>query len=105
MWRDGEVGDPEPVHLRGPQEEVDLNLFPETNVPWGELAGWADRAEEATATAEPVAIEDPAAAYLVVRRSYTDDRPIVVMIYVNGPRRSGFVEFDAAGELLTTQVS
>jgi len=29
----------------------------------------------------------------------------VVTVYVTGPRRSGYVEFDPAGELLTTQVS
>ena len=104
-WRDGEVGEPEPVHLSGPQEEVDLELFPETNVPWDELPGWAERAEEATATNEPVAIEDPVASYILVRRSFSDDRPITVSVYINGPRRSGYVEFDTAGEIIMTNVS
>ena len=105
IWRDGDVGEPEPVHLSGPQEEVDLQLFPETNVPWDQIPGWVERAEEATATNEPIAIEEPAASYVLVRRSYSDDRPIVVSVYITGPRRSGYVEFDTAGEILATNVS
>jgi hypothetical protein len=104
-WRDGDVGDPEPVHLSGPQEEVDLELFPASAVRWSDLAGMAAEAEDRLEAAEPVPIEEPAASYVSVGRSSADDRPLTVSVYVNGPRRSGYVELSPEGEVLQTYVS
>ncbi|HEX8802785.1 MAG TPA: hypothetical protein VF743_01290, partial [Acidimicrobiales bacterium] len=105
-WRDGDVGDPEPVHLTGPQADVELRLFALSAVPWRDLAELAARAEDRLETAEPTRVEEPHAGYVVVRRSTGgDDRPLTISVYVEGPRRSGYVEFSPQGEVLTASVS
>ena len=104
-WRDGDVGDPEPVHLSGPQEEIELELFPASAVRWSDLAGMAAEAEDRLEVAEPIRIEEPEASYVSVGRSSGDDRPLTVSVYVNGPRRSGYVELSPEGEVLQTYVS
>lgn len=104
-WRGGEVGDAEPVHLTGPQEEVDLELFPLSAVSWADLHELVAEAEDRLEAAEPVAVEEPRAGYVSIGRSSSDDRPLTLTVYVEGPRRSGYVEFSARGDVLTTNVS
>jgi hypothetical protein len=106
-WRDGEVGPSEPVQLSGPQEAVDASLFPTSAVPWKRLAAIVRDAEQAALHNRPLRIEEPRAQYVIVERSTSsaDDGRVLLRIYINGPRRSGYVETTATGEIRTVNVS
>jgi hypothetical protein len=106
-WRDGDVPPPEPVQLSGPQEEVEASLFPTSAVQWAELSSMVRTAERATLHNTPLRIEEPAAQYVIVDRSSSsaDDGRVLVRIYVTGPRRSGYVEMTASGEIRSVNVS
>ena len=107
QWRDGVVPPPEPVSLSGPQEDVEASLFPTSSVRWAELSSMVRAAERATLHNTPLRIEEPAAQYVSVDRSSSsaDDGRVLVRIYVTGPRRSGYVEMTAGGEIRSVNVS
>ncbi len=106
-WRDGEVGPAEAVQLTGPQEDVDASLFPTSAVPWTRLASIVRDAERAALHNSPLRIEEPRAHYVIAERSTSsaDDGRVLLRIYINGPRRSGYVEATATGEIRTVNVS
>ncbi len=104
-WRDDEVSAPEPVHLSGPQEDVDASLYPTTAVNLGRLPDIVRDAEHELATARPVRIEEALATYLYIERSTSLDGRVVIRLSISGPRRSGNVETTASGEILTATVS
>jgi hypothetical protein len=106
-WRGDSVSGPEPVHLSGPQEEVDASLFPTTAVQWRDIPDIVREVETRARHARPTRIEDAAASYLIVDRSTSseDDGRVEISIYLNGPRRSGNAELTASGEILTLNVS
>jgi len=105
-FRGGQVVPPEPVHLTGPQEEVEASLFPTTSVDWREIPDMVRRAERAAKDAKPVRIEDARANYLIVNRSTSpeDDGRVELTIYLGGPRRSGRAELSATGDIVTLVV-
>jgi len=106
-WRDGSVSGPEPVHLSGPQEEVEASLFPTSSVQWRDIPDIVREVERRARHARPTRIEDATATYLIVERSTSseDDGRVEMTIYLNGPRRSGSAELTAAGEIITLTVS
>jgi hypothetical protein len=106
-WRDDSVSGPEPVHLSGPQEEVEASLFPTTAVQWRDIPDIVREVETRARHARPTRIEDAAASYLIVERSTSseDDGRVEISIYLNGPRRSGNAELTASGDIITLNVS
>jgi hypothetical protein len=106
-WRDDDVDGPEPVQLTGPQEDVDASLYPSSAVQWERIPTLARKAEEAAEHAEPIRIEEPRATYVNVERSTSseDDGRIIVRFSISGPRRSGYVETTASGEIREVVVS
>ena len=104
-WRDGVVEPPEPVHLSGPQEDVDASLYPTTAVSLGDLARIVKRAERRLENAQPIRIEEARASYLYIERSSSLDGRVTIRISISGPRRSGQVETTATGEILDATVS
>ena len=106
-WRADSVSGPEPVHLSGPQEEVDASLFPTTAVRWADIPDIVRDVEARARRARPTRIEDATASYLIVRRSTSseDDGRVEIAVYLNGPRRSGNAELTASGDLITLTVS
>jgi hypothetical protein len=106
-WRDGDVAPPTPVQLSGPQEEVDASLFPTSAVRWTALPSMVANAERAAFHNKPLRIEEPRASYVTVDRSTsaTDDGRVLIRIYISGPRRSGYVEMDATGEIRSVNVN
>jgi hypothetical protein len=107
-WRDGDgVDPPEPVQLSGPQEETAAQLFPSTAVDWSKIARYVRRAEQRALHARPIRIEDPRASYVFVERSTSseDDGRITIRVSIDGPRRDGYVEMSASGEILSVEVS
>lgn len=101
-YRDGQVGAPEPVHLTGPQEEVEASLFPTTGVDWRTIPEMVRQVERAARRATPIRIEEAKADYVIVRRSTVpdDDGRVQLLIYLSGPRRSGRAELTANGEIV-----
>jgi hypothetical protein len=106
-WRATGVFGPEPVHLTGPQEDVDASLFPTTAVRWREVPEIVAEVEAEARRARPIRIEGARASYLIVRRSTSseDDGRVEIDVYLDGPRRSGYAELTATGELIALHVS
>jgi hypothetical protein len=107
QWRDGSVSGPEPVHLSGPQEEVDASLFPTTAVRWRDIPDFVRDVETRARHARPIRVEDAVASYLIVERSTSSDEDgrVEIRIYLSGPRRSGYAELAATGEIVSLNVS
>ena len=57
--------------------------------------------------ARPIRIEGARASYLIVRRStsFEDDGRVEINLYLAGPRRTGYAELTATGELIALHVS
>ncbi|MSO79969.1 MAG: hypothetical protein EXQ79_10270 [Acidimicrobiia bacterium] len=104
-WRDDEVSAPEPVHLSGPQEDVDASLYPTTAVDLARLPDIVRTAERELETARPIRIEEAVATYLYIERSTSLDGRVVIRLSISGPRRSGNVETTSSGEILNATVS
>jgi len=106
-WRDGSVSGPEAVHLSGPQEDVEASLFPTTAVRWRDVPDIVREVEARARVASPTRIEDATASYLIVERSTSsaDDGRVAIRIYLDGPRRSGYAELSAAGDIVSLTVS
>ena len=106
-WRDGEVGVPTPVHLSGPQEDVEASLYPLRSVHWEDLPAMVKDAERAAEGATPIGIEDARAGYVIVDRTTVSDgdSQVIVRIYLEGPRRSGYAELTSTGEIISVNVS
>src|SRR4029453_10631012 len=107
QWRDGSVTGPEPVHLSGPQEEVGASLFPTTAVRWRDIPAFVREVETRARHARPIRVEDAVASYLIVERSTSPDEDgrVEIRIYLSGPRRSGYAELTATGEIVSLNVS
>ena len=104
-WRDDSVESPDPVHLSGPQEEVDASLYPTTAVELRELPAIVRAAEDRLENARPIRVEQARVTYLYIERNTTLDGRVVIRISVTGPRRSGNVVATASGEILEATVS
>jgi hypothetical protein len=105
-WRDGTVSGPDPVHLSGPQENVDASLFPTSAIRWSDLPEYVSAVEAKARHARPIKIEGARASYVIVQRSTSPDEDgrIGMTIYLEGPRRSGRAELTASGEVVSLQV-
>ena len=106
-WRDGTVEPSEPVHLSGPQEEVDASLFSTSAVNLKQLPSIVLAAEQTLQHAKPIRIEQARGSYIDIQRSTSSelDGRITIHISVEGPRRSGTVETGSNGDILSTNVS
>jgi hypothetical protein len=105
-WRNGSVEPPEPVQLTGPQEAIEAELFPSTAVDWRTLPQRVREAEAAAEANRPLRVEDARGQYLFVERSTSPelDGRVILRIYLQGPRRGGYVEMTSSGEILSVIV-
>jgi hypothetical protein len=104
-WRDDSVESPEPVHLSGPQEDIDASLYPTTAVDLSELPNIVRAAEARLKNARPIRVEQARVTYLYIERDTSLDGRVVIHISVTGPRRSGNVVTTASGEILEATVT
>jgi hypothetical protein len=106
-WRATGVSGPDPVHLTGPQEDVEASLFPTTAVRWRDIPQMVREVETRARDARPIRIEGARVSYLIVRRSTSPDADgrVEIDVYLGGPRRSGYAELTATGELIALHVS
>ncbi len=106
-WRDDAVDAPTPVHLSGPQEEVEAALYSSNAVRWQDIPKFVREVEKAAETATPIRIEDAVVSYVYVERSTSSDLDgrVVIRMSISGPRRSGSAEMTSSGEILSLTVS
>lgn len=106
-WRDGTVAPPTAVALSGPQEDVEASLFPTSAVRWRDIPEIVQEVEARARRAQPLRIEEATASYLFVERSTSsdDDGRVEIRIYLGGPRRSGYADLTASGDLITLTVN
>jgi hypothetical protein len=93
-WRDGAPKQPSP---QPNDEEAADHACAVSDVDWPRVA---------TAMVDIVrvaGVEDGAVGHVIITRSTTaPEQPVVVRVYVNGPRASSVVELSAEGELIRT---
>lgn len=95
-WRSGEVGDPQP-EPNDPQ--LESQLFGSADVDWTTIA------TVASAAPALLSVEQGEVSHIIVDRwSFaTGSSPVVVRVYVSGPRGGGYLEADPlTGEVLAT---
>jgi hypothetical protein len=97
-WRDGSVGPSSPVQLIG-EGDLEANLFSDTEVNWAAIPGLIE------ASAAALAIEGGEVTHVIVERNLPFTADVVIRVYVNGPRSSGFVEADAQGNITAVRPS
>lgn len=93
-WRMGHITGPEPE-----QNDADApsKVFTAADVDWAAISAVADTA------ASVLQVEQGAVAYVLVSRdSFTEGAPVIVRIYVTGPRGSRYMEVAADGTVLRT---
>ena len=96
--RDGVLGESSPVRLVG-GGDLEANLFSSTDVKWKAIPALVASAVEVTG------VEDGEVTHVIVQRNLPFTADVVIRVYVNGPRTSGFVEADAQGNILEINVS
>jgi len=97
-WRDGSVGVSSPVQLIG-EGDLEANLYSDTEVNWAAIPGLIE------ASAAALAIEGGEVTHVIVERNLPFTADVVIRVYVNGPRNSGFVEADAQGNITAVRPS
>lgn len=97
-YRDGELEDPEPIHVTNSDlEELPQRVFLLSEVRWDLVAGLAQTA------VTQLGIEDGIVNHLGVDRTY-DTLELRLSLSVSGPRRSGSLEATADGTVLEAQL-
>jgi hypothetical protein len=97
-WRDGLLGEPAPVRLVG-DGDLEANLFSDTDVRWKAIP---DLVAGALSVTE---IADGEVTHVIVQRNLPFSDQVVIRVYVDSPRKSGFIEADAQGNVLRVNVS
>lgn len=93
-FRDGVVGESSPVQLVG-DGDLEASLFSISDLDMSQIPRLVTEAPGLTKVEEPVVV------YVRIERSsFIEGFPVTFKIYVNGPRSSGYVEYDAAGTLI-----
>jgi hypothetical protein len=97
-FRDGELEDPDPIHVTNRDlEELPNRLFSLADVRWDVVAQLSQ-----TAVAQ-LGIEDGVVNHMGVDRTY-DTHELRLSLSVTGPRRSGSLEATADGTVLGTEL-
>jgi hypothetical protein len=89
-YRDGRLGAPLEMTLRGPGE-LGENLFFLSEVSLAELPTLADKARKSV---DP---EDGVVDYVLVRRALPFDTDVRLRVFVKSPRRDGYLDADRTG--------
>ncbi|MGH9049227.1 MAG: hypothetical protein ACRDY4_05805 [Acidimicrobiia bacterium] len=98
IYRDGALGDPEPVHVdQTVLDELPNRLFSLSDVNWNAVSTVAEVAMV------QLQIEDAEVNHLGVDRSH-DSGAVELSLSVSGPRRSGSVEATADGTVTEARV-
>jgi hypothetical protein len=91
-WRVGEVSTPEP---QSNDADAPGKVFNVTDVNWSAIA------QAVLDAPRELNVEEGKVSYVFVSRDmFADGTPVVARIYVDGPRSSGYVEVDSAGNVL-----
>jgi len=97
-YRDGELEDPEPIHVTNSDlEELPQRVFLLSEVSWDVVAGLAQTA------VTQLGIEDGIVNHMGVGRTY-DTLELRLSLSVSGPRRSGSLEATADGTVLEAEL-
>lgn len=93
-FRNGAIGTSTPVELLG-DGDLESSLWSLADVDISQIPRLVAEAPGLTA------IEEPEIVYVRIERSvFHDGFPVTMKVYLDGPRGSGYVEYDAAGNLI-----
>jgi hypothetical protein len=100
VLRDGVIGDQRPVHT-SVHDDLDAQVFSLRAVRWDLLSGLVDKAET------DLKIEDARASHISISRvDGADGRGAAqIAIYVSGPRRSGALQAEGDGTIISIEQS
>jgi hypothetical protein len=91
-WR-GTVGEPSPVRLNG-VDDLEVNLFSDDEADWTVIPALVAAAPALTE------IADGEVSHVIVERPLPFSSDVRMRIFVSSPRTSGYVDADAAGNVI-----
>jgi hypothetical protein len=95
LWR-GDLGEPAPVRLGG-LDDLEQALYPVDGADWTALPDLVASAPQLTG------ISDGEVTHVIVARPLPFSTDVRMRVFVYGPRSSGFVDADAAGNVIDVQ--
>jgi hypothetical protein len=92
-YRDGEVGDSDPVSLGSDKKKLDSILFPLDSVDLTMIPGLVERARTALKD-----VENGKASHIIIEKGSFGRGEPVIRVYISGERDSGYVEYSLKGQ-------
>ncbi|MBI4703567.1 MAG: hypothetical protein HY744_20845 [Deltaproteobacteria bacterium] len=95
-WRKGTLEAPIPVKLSGNPDlkTIETNLYSVDDVDFAKLPSLVDDANKR------LAYEEAKVTHIIVKRGLPFSPDVRIRVYVNSPRKSGSVEYDAKGAMV-----
>lgn len=92
-YRNGSLGDPEPVRLSGSDRDLGRVVFSLDQLPFDKLAGIIQ------ASLKDLPLEEGKVTHVILTRDVFSKEKPVMRVYLSSPRDSGgYVEYDASGK-------
>jgi ribosomal protein S27AE len=92
-YRNGEVGDSDPVSLGSDKKNLDSILFPLDTIDFAMIPGLCERAR--TALKE---VENGKISHIIIEKGSFGRGDPVIRVYISGERDSGYVEYSLKGQ-------
>ena len=97
-WRNGNVAPPAPVQLTG-DGDLESNLFSDNEVNWNSLPGLVG------AALAQIPIEGAQVTHIHIARNLPFTADVQIRVFVDGTRKSGYLDADAQGNIIAVNQS
>lgn len=97
-WRDGKVAPPAPVQLTG-DGDLESNLFSDSEVNWAAVPGLVG------AALAQIPIEGAQVTHVHIARNLPFSADVQIRVFVDGTRKSGYLDADAQGNIIAVNHS
>lgn len=94
MYRNGQVGDPEPVSVQSIRGKLEDNLVSLDEVALDKLPALIAN------TLQQLAYEKAKVTHVIVERNLPFSKHVVMRVYASGPRESGRIDYTGTGQVL-----
>jgi hypothetical protein len=96
MYRNGAIGDPEPVNVQSMRGKLEDNLVALDQVRLDKIP------ELVTNTLTQLAYENAKVSHIIIERNLPFSKHVVIRVYASGPRESGRIDYTGDGKVLRT---
>ncbi|HMJ11636.1 MAG TPA: hypothetical protein VK524_09505 [Polyangiaceae bacterium] len=94
MYRNGVIGDPDPVNVQSVRGKLDDHLISLDEVALDKLP------ELVAATLRDLGYEEAKVSHVIVESNRPFSKHVVMRVYASGPRESGRIDYTGAGKVL-----